>query len=114
MPIAIRFILFCLPAGPCPQNPTILLESEQTTRSIQALKESFDWILMDSSALLEVPDTTSLARSADAVLWVIASGETSKERAAWAKRSLALIESKILGVVLNRVRFLRGPTNYYT
>jgi capsular exopolysaccharide synthesis family protein len=70
--------LSCLPAGPCPQNPTILLESAQAKDSIQALKEKFDWILIDSSALLEVPDTTSLARSADAVLWVIASGETSK------------------------------------
>jgi capsular exopolysaccharide synthesis family protein len=105
--------LFCLPAGPFPPMPSALLESASVPSMMKALKEAFDWVLIDSSALLEAPETVALAQWADAALWVIASGQTSGERAAWAKRSLTLMNCSILGIVLNRVRFLRGPTHYY-
>jgi capsular exopolysaccharide synthesis family protein len=106
--------LFCLPAGPCPPVPSVLLESSQVARVMESLKQDHDWVLLDSSALLEAPETVALAQWADTALWVIASGETSAERAAWAKRSLTLMGCHILGIALNRVRFLRGPTYYYT
>ncbi len=106
--------LFCLAAGPCPPVPSVLLESAEVPRVLEALKRTFDWVLLDSSALLEAPETVALAQWTDHVLWLIASGATSVERAAWAKRSLALMNCRILGIVLNRVRFLRGPTYYYT
>jgi capsular exopolysaccharide synthesis family protein len=106
--------LFCLPAGPFPPMPSALLESASAPRLMETLKEGFDWVLIDSSALLEAPETVALAQWADAALWVIASGQTSGERAAWAKRSLTLMNCNILGIVLNQVRFLRGPTHYYT
>lgn len=106
--------LFYLPAGPCPSVPSVLLESPEVGHAMEALKKGFDWVLIDSSALLEAPETVALARWTDTALWVIASGATSAERAAWAKRSLTLMNCRILGVVLNRVRYLRGPTYYYT
>jgi capsular exopolysaccharide synthesis family protein len=105
--------LFCLPAGPCPANPSVLLESSEVHRTMEALKQGFDWVLVDSSALLEAPETVALAQWTDTVLWVVASGATSAERAAWAKRSLTLMNCNILGIALNRVRYLRGPTYYY-
>jgi capsular exopolysaccharide synthesis family protein len=106
--------LFCLPAGSFPAMPSALLESASVPHMMETLKEGFDWVLIDSSALLEAPETVALAQWTDAALWVINSGQTSAERAAWAKRSLTLMNCTILGVVLNRVRFLRGPTHYYT
>jgi len=106
--------LFCLPAGPFPPMPSALLESVSVPSVMETLKEGFDWVLIDSSALLEAPETIALAQWTDAALWVITSGQTSGERAAWAKRSLTLMNCSILGVVLNQVRFLRGPTHYYT
>ena len=106
--------LFCLPAGPFPPMPSALLESASVPRMMETLKEGFDWVLIDSSALLEAPETVALAQWTDAALWVIASGQTSRERAVWAKRSLTLMNCSILGIVLNQVRFLRGPTHYYT
>jgi capsular exopolysaccharide synthesis family protein len=104
--------LFFLPAGPFPPMPSALLESASVPGVMERLKEGFDWVLIDSSPLLEAPETVALAEWTDAVLWVIASGQTSGERAAWAKRSLSLMNCSILGVVLNQVRFLRGPTRY--
>ena len=106
--------LICLPAGPFPPMPSAILESASVRVMMEALKEGFDWVLIDSSALLEAPETVALAQWTDAALWVIASGQTSGEKAAWAKRSLALMTCSILGVTLNQVRFLRGPTHYYT
>ncbi len=105
--------LFCLPAGPCPSVPSVLLESAAVPRVMEALKQGFDWVLIDSSALLEAPETVALSQWADTALWVIASGATTAERAAWAKRSLTLMNCNILGITLNKVRFLRGPTYYY-
>jgi capsular exopolysaccharide synthesis family protein len=106
--------LFFLPAGPLPAMPSALLQSAGVPRIMEALKEGFDWVLIDSSALLEAPETVALAQWTDAALWVIASGQTTKERASWTKRSLDLMNCSILGIVLNQVRFLRGPTYYYT
>ena len=105
--------LFCLPAGPCPPVPSVLLESPEVPRAMERLKRDFDWVLIDSSALLDAPETVALAQWMDTALWVIASGATSMERASWTKRSLSLMNCRILGIVLNRVRFLRGPTHYY-
>ncbi len=105
--------LSCLPAGPCPPVPSVLLESAAVPRVMDELKQGFDWVLIDSSALLEAPETVALSQWTDTALWVIASGSTSAERAAWAKRSLTLMSCSILGIILNRVRFLRGPTHYY-
>ncbi len=105
--------LYCMPAGPCPPIPSVPLESAEVPRIMEAMKREFDWVLVDSSALLEAPEAVSLAQWMDSILWVIASGETTSERAAWAKRSLRLMGCNILGIALNRVRFLRGPTYYY-
>lgn len=102
--------LFCLPAGPTPTNPTQLLSSGSAPRIMEDLKESYDRILIDSAALLEVGDASELARWADAVVWVMRSGETTKEQALWAKKILTLFDSRILGIVLNNVHFLRGSS----
>ncbi len=100
--------LYCLPAGPSLSTPSVSLESPRAAEILDGLKQGFDRILLDSAALLECSETSCLARRADAVLWVISSGETSREKAIWAKKSLTLLDSRILGIVLNNVRFLRG------
>ncbi len=105
--------LWCLPAGSPVEAPSVLLESGRLSSILQALQGEFDWILLDSPALLDVADGNALARASDAVLFLVASGATSKERASWAKRSLETVGARLLGVVLNRVRFMRGPTRYY-
>ncbi len=105
--------LYCLPAGPQPPVPPVFLESSQAAQVLEAFREHFDRIIIDSSAILEVSDATVLARLTDTIIWVMGSGDTSKEKATWTKRSLSLVNADILGVVLNKVHHLRGPTSYY-
>ena len=106
--------LFLLPAGPSPAADSQALESARISVILEELKGSYDRILIDSPALLEVADSTALALRTDAILWIIASGQTTREKAFWALQSLALLDREILGVVLNKVRFIRGSTGYYS
>ncbi|MEW6443399.1 MAG: polysaccharide biosynthesis tyrosine autokinase [bacterium] len=106
--------LFLLPSGPgLAAAAAPVLERVRVSGLLEQLKDRFDRILIDSPALLEVRDGAALATAADAVLWVVAAGRTTRERAFWALQSLTLLDRQILGVVLNGVRFLRGPTDYY-
>lgn len=108
--------LFLLPAG-SPAGPGGLAQPFQLARLrelFQQFHTRFDRIVVDSPALLEVGDGTVLAAVTDAILWVVASGRTPREKAFWVLQSLSLLERSVLGIALNKVRFLRGPTGYYS
>ncbi len=107
--------LFLIPSGvpagrwvPKPVEPARLRDL------LRGLQDRFDRIVVDSPALLEVGDGSALARATDGILWVVSSGQTPREKAYWMLQSLSLLDRSLLGVVLNKVRILRGPTGYYS
>lgn len=107
--------LFLIPSGvPTVRGVQKPIEPVRLRDLFKALEDRFDRIVVDSPALLEVGDGSALARATDGILWVVASGQTPREKAYWMLQSLSLLDRILLGVVLNKVRILRGPTGYYS
>lgn len=57
-------------AGPIPPNPSELLASERVDELVKALRERYDYIIIDSAPVGMVSDTFVLDRVADATVYV--------------------------------------------
>ena len=61
-------------AGPKPPNPTDMLLSERMDKLIEALREKFDYIIIDSVPAMAVADALVLDRLVDLTVYVIRQG----------------------------------------
>lgn len=81
-----------------------LLSSERFPQLLSGLKESYDYILLDTPAVLASADALSLAACADGVVLVIESGKEEPKTVQLAKKRLEQAKAHILGCVLNRMK----------
>jgi capsular exopolysaccharide synthesis family protein len=95
--------LFVLPCGPLPPNPAELLHTRAFAEILKAASERFDRILLDSPPLNAVADAAVLATQCDGVVLVLKAGRTNRESARRALRSLADVQARMYGAVLNDV-----------
>jgi capsular exopolysaccharide synthesis family protein len=93
-----------LPSGIRPPNPAELLGSEKMWSFVELLKNYYDYIILDTSPVVIVTDAQLVSQYADGCLLVVATGEADREAAVKAKELLTKVNSKILGVVLNKVK----------
>lgn len=103
--------LFVLPAGRIPPNPSELLGSRAMTGVIDALTESFDYVLIDAPPLLPVTDAAVISKQAGGALLVAASGRTRKAELDNAVRKLDAVRSALLGAILTMTPE-KGPEAY--
>lgn len=71
--------LSIISSGPVPPNPSELTELGKTDELLKLLKESYDYIIIDSSPIGVVSDTYHLASLADACLLVVRPGMTLRD-----------------------------------
>lgn len=90
-----------LSCGPIPPNPTELMHTERFRTIVEALSERYDRVIFDSPPVIAVADAMILANMADGVLFVIKTGQTSREVVRRAKSLLEGINAPLLGAVLN-------------
>lgn len=105
--------LYLLPCGKIPPNPAEVIASAWMDEVIDALKKEYDLVLFDSPPILPVTDALLLAAKTKHLLWVIAAGKTRSDPLRRAREALAQVDTKILGVVLNRMSAGRGYGYYY-
>jgi capsular exopolysaccharide synthesis family protein len=91
-----------LTSGPIPKNPVELLGSKMMKELLLKVKDSYDVIILDSIALLKLPDTKLLANLCDGVILVVKNGKTKLQSAAEAKKVIEFAKAKLIGVVLNK------------
>src|SRR5690606_19953884 len=60
-----------LPAGPTPPNPSDMLASQRLPACLAKLRGLADYVIMDTSPVLAVPDALALAPHADGVVLVV-------------------------------------------
>lgn len=77
-PSAISPNLFILPGGTVPPNPTELVARKTLDEAIEQLKQSFDYVLLDTAPIGMVTDTQLIARVADLSVYVCRAGYTHK------------------------------------
>ncbi|NVI96765.1 polysaccharide biosynthesis tyrosine autokinase [Myxococcus sp. AM009] len=95
--------LFVLPCGPLPPNPAELLHTQAFTDLLKAASERFDRVILDSPPINAVADAAVLATKCDGVVLVLKAAKTNRESARRALRSLADVQARMYGAILNDV-----------
>ena len=83
-------------------NPTELLGGQRMRSVVSELAQRFDIVLIDSPPVLPVADAVILSRYADAVLLVVAAGQTSRAQLRRTAQKLAQASAPVVGAVLNK------------
>ncbi len=91
--------LFIITAGESVPNPLELLNLPQCGTLIEALRDHFDWVILDSPPLLFAADGNLLSTMADGTVLVVRIGATTYDSVARAVQSLC--ENNVLGIVVN-------------
>lgn len=105
--------LSVLPTGPLPPNPAELLHSESFEKLLEALRERFDSVVIDSPPIAPVTDAAILSTRVDGTVLVIRAAVTRKDVARRAVRSLRDVGGRVVGTVFNAVDFERRDYGYY-
>ena len=95
--------LSVLTAGHIPPNPAELLGSKRFQNLLETLKSRFEWIVVDTPPVMAVTDAPVVAHIADAAIFVVGSGMTSRSVARTAVEQLVGANAHVIGAVLNRV-----------
>ena len=107
--------LYVIPRGTVPPNPSELLNSTNTKRVINFLRENFSRIIFDGVPINGLPDSLIMASLVDRVVLVTTAGYTKIDELMEAKKALEKIDANIAGVVVNRVNHTKREkySNYY-
>ena len=112
-PSGINDNLDLLLAGPVPPNPTELLARENFMRTMDNLKESYDYVILDTAPVGLVTDTLQIGRAADLTVFVTRADYTPKSSIGMLN---ALAKEKKLPnpcVVLNGIDMSKRKYGYY-
>jgi succinoglycan biosynthesis transport protein ExoP len=88
------------------------LGTERLARILGDMADEADYVLMDSSPILLIPDNLYMAAAADGIVLVVAVGQTRPRDLVRSKAILERSGTPIVGVVLNRTP-LKHLNSYY-
>lgn len=106
--------LFFAPSGPIPPNPSELLGSPKMDEFMKWARANFDYIVVDTPPIAIVTDALLIARFADANLFVIRFGYSSKEVLKLVEDVYNHTEVRNLAIVVNDFQPRRGYGYGYT
>ena len=109
--------LFIIPAGPVPPNPSELLSRQLFADAIAALKEKFDYIIIDAPPLAATTDPAVIAAVCDGSVMVIGAKRTSAKLIKEGVDQLTRTGKPVLGSILNMVDYKYysyGYEKYYS
>ena len=102
-----------IPAGPTPPNPAELIGSTRMRETLEELRGSYDFIILDSPPVLPVTDAVVLAREVDGVVQVVKGHDTPRELIRRARDQLLQANAHLLGAVINNVDLGWGDLYFY-
>ncbi len=105
--------LYILPAGSGCGSAANLLHSERTPEMLKRFREEFDAVLIDTPPMLNMPDARVLGRSADGVILVVRSGQTTRDMAQAAAQRFGEDGTRVIGTILNDWNPKTLPNGYY-
>ena len=104
--------LDCVISGSIPPNPSELLGSVRMDRILSALRERYDYIVLDCPPINMVTDAMVLAPKSDGVLFVVRAWQSDRGSVSHAVEQLSYANAKILGFVLNGVDMENSAYGY--
>lgn len=91
-----------LAADDHPQMPTGTIARGRLQQLFNGLRQSADWIVVDTVPVSTVADASAVAASADGVILVVDLNQTRRRELLAAKKQLANARAKVFGLVVNR------------
>lgn len=98
-------------AGPVPPNPAELLGNQRFTTMLMNLRESHDYVIVDTPPLGSVSDGAIVAHQCDGAVMVVSAKMASRKYVKKIMKTLENSNERILGVVLNKADMKSNP--YY-
>jgi Mrp family chromosome partitioning ATPase len=80
-------------------------ELDQGFSNLQALRYSYDYVLIDCPSMQESGDAAFFASAADGVVMVVEAERTRKEQVNSALKTIEMADANVLGCVLNKRRY---------
>jgi succinoglycan biosynthesis transport protein ExoP len=105
--------LSLLSRGIRPPNPTDLLGSHKMRQMLSKLRESFNFVLIDSPPAIAVSDAAVLSVLCDGVILVFNGKKTTMASARQAMERLDAVKAPFLGAILNGVNLDNPEYAYY-
>jgi capsular exopolysaccharide synthesis family protein len=96
--------LYVLATGRPVNDPTDLLGAQRTKRLLETLAKQADILLLDTPPVLAVADTLVIGRVAAGAVLVVESRRTPIPAVQQAKNALTRNQTRLLGVVLNKMQ----------
>ena len=90
-------------SGPVPPNPSELLSSPGMKTLMDDLSSRYNFVVIDSPPILGMSDAPMLSTMTDGTVMIVRADKTPSDALAEGKKIMNAVQSKILGVVLNRV-----------
>ena len=94
--------LFLLPAGYRRPSPAEALGSARMRGLLNTCRGRFDFVVIDTPPVLAVTDAVVLSKSADGVLLVVRSGQTTEQSLLRARDLLVRVNARMAGILVNR------------
>lgn len=101
-----------IPSGPVPPNPVELIGLEKTEKLIDQLKNTYDYIIIDTPPLAQVTDGYLLIEKADIKIIVTRYNYTIKKVFSFIIKDLSQKNINNLCIVLNDSRFFKSQYGY--
>ena len=98
--------------GPIAVNPGEMLASRSMEELLQRWRAEYDHVILDSSPVLAVADTLSIAPLVDASLILVRSGVTRKKALLRTREQMRRVNARVQGIIVNDVDL--RLENYYT
>jgi len=98
--------LHVLLAGNTPLISSEVFRSSQTRSLMQKLKSHHQYVLVDAPAVMPMPEVSMLCKDTDGVVLVARANKTDRTVVQKARDLLATGDANLLGVVLNRRRYV--------
>lgn len=90
-------------SGPRPFNPSELLMSESFRNLLDRLRETYDFVVIDSPPVLAVTDACIISPHTDGVVFLTRLGRNSRVFCTRGLERLRMVGARVLGVTLNAV-----------
>ena len=98
-------------AGTMVNNPSELIGQEKFKKTIEALKEKYDYVIIDSSPILMVTDSILVSRVVDATILIAIYNKTRIDDLKSAVRRINYVGGNVAGVVVNKTKVILSQYN---
>jgi len=102
-----------LAAGAIPPNPAELIGSRRMRQLLEQVSREYSTVVIDTAPLLPVADTLSLLPHVSGTVIVASAGKATIPELKSALGSIERAGARIMGIVVNKVRWRGGHEYYY-